>query len=42
MRVRGKLAQNAVHSRRCPFIGDGKEEIWEDQEYCRAVADFLV
>ena len=37
--------QNAVHLMRCPVVGDGKgrieEEVWSDQEWCRAVADFL-
>lgn len=37
--------QNAAHLLSCPLIADGMgrtvEECWEDQQWCRAVAEFL-
>lgn len=37
--------QNAAHLMRCPLVGDGKgrleEEVWNDLEWCKAVAEFL-
>jgi len=39
-------AQNAAHLMRCSWVGDGKgrewEAIWGDEEWCEAVADFIM
>jgi len=41
----GWTPQNAAHLMVCPRVGDGKgrqrEALWEDEEWCAAVADFL-
>ena len=38
--------QNAAHLMLCPWVGDGKgrkyEELWQDEEWCEAVAGFLL
>ena len=38
--------RNAVHLRRCTWVGDGKwrslDEVWEDLEWCKAVEAFIV
>ena len=40
-----RVAHNAVYVLECKEIADGKgrkwEEIWQDQEWCRAVTVFL-
>jgi len=37
--------QNAAHLMICPWVGDGKgrtqEKMWEDEEWCEAVFDFI-
>ena len=37
--------QNAVHLTRCRLVADGEgrspEQVWEDREWCQAVAEFL-
>jgi len=41
----GWTPQNAVHLRDCAWVGDGKgrtaDAIWEDEEWCAAVEDFI-
>jgi len=38
--------QNAAHLLGCPLVGDGRgrtsEQIWEDEKWCEAVADFIM
>jgi len=42
----GWTPQNAAHLLGCPWVGDGKgrsfEMIWEDEEWCGAVAGFIM
>ena len=42
----GWTPQNASHLLGCPWVGDGRgrtgEMIWEDAEWCEAVADFVM
>jgi len=42
----GWTPQNAAHLLECPWVGDGKgrrfEMIWEDEEWCEAVARFIM
>ena len=39
------VAQNAAHLMGCTWVGDGKgrtwEMLWEDEEWCEAVAEFV-
>jgi len=42
----GWTAQNAAHLMECSWVGDGKgrthTELWKDEEWCEAVADFIL
>ena len=42
----GWTAQNAAHLLGCSWVGDGKgrtcDQIWEDEKWCEAVADFIM
>jgi len=42
----GWTPQNAAHLLGCPWVGDGRgrtsEQVWEDEKWCEAVADFIM
>jgi len=42
----GWMPQNAAHLLGCPWVGDGRgrtsEQVWEDEKWCEAVAEFLM
>jgi len=42
----GYTAQNAAHLMECSLVGDGKgrmsQMLWEDEEWCEAVARFIM
>jgi len=41
----GWTAQNVAHLQQCPWVGDGRgqsaEQIWDDEEWCAKVVEFI-